>query len=315
MSQAPAIGHDARAQWLARRRELVTASDAAAILGADPRRGALQVYLEKTTDQELVEETRWMRFGRKVEGAIADWYEHDTNRATLDLGALEIQRHPDLPWLGATLDRETAGSIKHPAPGGVHDASVGPLEAKAVAGFKASEWREDPPLQYIVQLQIQMACTKASWGTLAALIGGVSLVWRDQLRDEAFLAAALPVLEEFRARVLRRDPPPSDGLEGTHEAVKRAWPLADGATIAIEPDVLSMVDEWERHKAAAKLVEREVRAAEDDLRVRMGDATFGALTDGSFLTLKTTKRAGYSVEPCEFRTLRRQRPRLPKRRG
>lgn len=312
MSQAPAIVRPEREQWLARRRELITASDCAAILGVDPRRGPLEVYLEKTTDVDLVEETRWMRYGRKVEGAIADWYEFDTGRVTEDLGAHTIQQHPDLPWLGATLDRQTGGSQAHPAPG---EGIRGPLEAKAVAGFKANDWHEDPPLHFVIQLQIQIACTKAEWGTLAALIGGVSLVWKDQRRDDDFLAAAIPALEAFRGRVLRRDPPPSDGLEGTHTAVKRAWPFTQGETIALEPDVAEMVDEWERLKAAKTEAEKAARAAEDDLRVRMGSASFGALTDGSFLTLKTTKRAGYVVEPTEFRVLRRQRPRLPMRRG
>jgi hypothetical protein len=39
----------------------------------------------------------------------------------------------------------------------------------------------------------------------------------------------------------------------------------------------------------------------------MGDATWGALPDGTFLSLKTTKRRAYTreIEAGEYRTLRR----------
>jgi len=44
VSTAPAIVRDAERQWKLLHRELVTASDAAAIIGADPRRGEVAVW-------------------------------------------------------------------------------------------------------------------------------------------------------------------------------------------------------------------------------------------------------------------------------
>src|SRR5687767_8539180 len=125
MADAPAVLPSARERWLAERRELLTASDVAAVLGVDPRRSPLSVYAEKRGLLEVAE-TPWMRWGRRVEGAIAEAYADETGRPVRDLG-LEIQRHPDVPWLGATLDRQVLeGSAAHPlvAPG------PGPLEAK-----------------------------------------------------------------------------------------------------------------------------------------------------------------------------------------
>ncbi len=311
MSGAPAIVLSPRERWLLRRREFLTASDCAAVLGADPRRGPLAVYASKISDVVEPEERRWMAFGRRVEGAIADWYADETGRPARDLGAYEIQVHPDLPWLGATLDRQTAGSDAHPAPVPlIHPA---PLEAKAVAGFKAAEWRDDPPLHFVVQLQLQMACTAAQWGSLVALIGGISLEWKDVLRDDGFLAAALPQLEAFWLRVKRRDPPEADGKPGTTEAIRRLWANEDGETVPLQAEALKLVEAWETTavtKAATELVEQ---ALENQLRRRLGYATFGALPDGTFLTLRTTKRAGYKVEPTEYRVLRRFRPRIRRR--
>lgn len=310
MSQAaPAIVHTAREQWLARRRELVTASDVAAILGVDPRRGPMAVYAEKVSGGVSEEERRWMVFGRRVEGAIADWYADETGRRVADLGAHEIQIHPHIPWFGATLDRETTTSEAAPAPA-VPGRAFGPLEAKAVAGFKALEWREDPPLHYVVQVQAQMAVTEASWGSLAALIGGVALAWKDLLRNDDFLAAAMPKLEEFRLRVQRREPPEADGLPGTGSAIRRLWAEADGTTVALDRDAFELARAWEARKLNARTQDELADELENKLRARLGSATFGALPDGSFLSLKKQERSGYEVGPKSFRVLRRWWPRL-----
>lgn len=313
---SPAVQLDARERWLAARRELLTASDCAAVLGVDPRRGPLAVYASKVGQIEQ-EQTAWMKWGRRVEGAIADWYAEETGRPVVDLGAHEIQRHPDVTWLGCTLDRVTAGSAAHPDPAGNYSSHVnglgprtGPLDAKAVAGFKAAEWREDPPLHYVVQVQVQMACTGAQWGGLVALIGGIALAWRDVQRDDAFLAAALPKLEEFWLRVQRRDPPEADALPGTSEAIRRLWAHADGETIPLDDEALSIVTQWDAAKVVRDSAEETKEEAENRLRARLGFASYGRLPDGSVLTLKETNRGGYTVQPTSFRVLRRWWPKL-----
>lgn len=307
---------NSRADWLAERRTLITASDAAAILGVDPWRGPLAVYAEKLGIETV--ETKPMRWGRRVEGAIAEGYSEETGRMVLDLGATTIQRHPDIPWLGATLDRLQHGSEATPAPGlpgGDVAVRPAPLECKAVAGTKAADWREEPPLGYQVQVQIQMACTGASWGSLCALIGGVSLAWKDLLRHDAFLAGALPKLEEFWLRVKRKDPPEADALPGTTTAIRRLWADEDGDTVALnDPLDLQQADQLEAARAAVTEADDRVLLLENQLRQRLGSATFGALPDGSFLTLKTTERAGYTVAPTRYRALRRWRPRNRRRR-
>lgn len=319
MNAAPAIVHTPREQWLLRRRSMLTASDVAAVLGFDPRRGPLAVYLDKIgldTRGEDERARRWLRFGRDVEGAIANWYSDETGRLAVDLGAHEIQIHPDLPWLGATLDRQTGGSPEHPDPFRRQDLGdlTAPLEIKAAASTNAREWADEPPLHYQVQLQAQMACTRAQWGSLCALIGGVTLAWRDLLRDDAFLAAALPKLEAFWARVQRRDQPEADALPGTSEAIRRAWPTDDGETVDLGPHALALVEEREAAQQAIESAERRKALASNQLRALMGPATFGALVDGSWLSLRTVKRARYVVEETSYRELRRVRPRLPRRR-
>lgn len=324
-AEAPAI-IDERKAWLEERRKIIGASDVAAILGVDPRRGALAVYAEKVGAIDQAE-TPWMKWGRRVEGAIAEGYSEETGRPAFDLGAHVIQRHRDLPWLGATLDRQTRGCVQTPDPfGGVElplagsrispvFSALGPLEAKAVAGHKAKEWREDPPLFFQVQLQIQMACTAAQWGSLVALIGGLALVWKDLVRNDRFLAATYPKVEEFWLRVQRREPPEADALPGTTDAIKRLWSEDDGETITLDHEALELIESWEAAVITTKAAGETEQELENKLRVRMQGATFGALPDGTFVTLKTTKNPGYSrvVDPYQYRTLRHFRPRIRRR--
>ena len=305
-----------REQWLLARRECLGASDVAAVLGVDPRRGPLAVYASKVGDVDA-DETRWMRWGRLVEGAIAEGYSEQTGRPIADLGAHEIQKHPDVPFLGATLDRVTSPSELNPGPAAINCGQDGlyavPLECKAVAGFKAKEWAEDPPLHFQVQLQAQLACTGAQWGSLVALIGGLAIAWKDMLRDDELIAGMLPKLEEFWLRVQRRQPPEADGLPGTGAAIKKLWAHEDGETVALDGEALALAEKLDVARAEEKAASRRALDAENKLRARMGSASFGLMLDGSFLGLREVARAGYSVDPTSYRVLRRFSPRIRRR--
>jgi len=312
MTTAPAI-LDPRKAWLERRRTLLTASDVAAVLGQDERRGPLAVYAAKVGGVES-DETLPMRRGRRMEAAIADEYADETGRLVQDLGAYEIAIHPDISWLGATLDRVTTPTLERPAPEGCRGQGPGPLQIKLAIG-SARDWKEGPPLGHQIQVQMEIACFGAAWGSLAGLVGPGPLAIHDFPRHDAFLASALPRLEEFWARVQRQDPPEADALPGTTHAIKRLWSTDDGATIDLNPEDLQLADDWEGAKLGKADAEKRLQELENKLRLRLRLATFGALPDGTFLTLRTIKNQGYTnvVEPYTYRTLRRLRPRIRRR--
>jgi putative phage-type endonuclease len=311
-----------RAQWLRDRRKLIGASEVAAILGVDPHRGPLAVYASKL-DLARVDETPAMRWGRKAEALVAEAYGEESGRPVL-MPAARIIQHPDIPFLGASLDRVTGGCEKHPAPvvfdgpcGRDDCASVGahshpaPLECKVVGFHNAASWKEEPPIEYVVQVQFQMACTGAQWASLAAMFGWPPRpAWVDLERNDAFINAALPKLEEFWRRVERADPPPPDTLPQTSEVIRKLWPADSGATIHLDGEALALVERWEaaRERRLADKKDSDEEDLANQIRFLMRDATTGMLPDGTSLTLKTTKRAGYTVEPTTYRTLRRFTP-------
>lgn len=306
--QAPAIiaAPGSREEWLLARRSKITASDVAAILRVPGAYGTpFSVWAEKLGAEPDEKTSDWVLFGRDVEGAIATGYERKYRRPVKDLGGFTLQQHPTIPWLAATLDRETAGSEEWPAPA----EGSGPLELKAPALHKSNEWSEAPPTPYLIQVQIQMACTGAAWGSIVALFGGVKLGEPvDILRDPRFLKAAYPALEKFWMKVQRREPPEPDGDPATTEAIKRLWSADDGETITLDQQTLEAADLLDEAKALRKKADDQIAELSNRLRVRMGSATFGNLPDRSSLGLKVEPRRAHAVKASSPRVLRRHYP-------
>lgn len=292
-----------REEWLAERRNHIGASDVAAILGFDKRRGPLAVYEAKVTGYSQ-EDNDWLRWGRRMEGIVADMYADKSGRAVVDLGATEFQYHKEIPFLAATLDRQIPpdreGTIK----------SDGALEVKNtdVPGFKPETWAADNPdlLYAIVQNQIQMACTGWDWGSIVGKFPFHQIAWFDQDRDDEFLKEVYQELEALWKCVVDKTPPPVESHRDL-EVVKRLWPAASGSTIPMGDDEHNLANLWQAAKEEKKDAKSRVDELEAKLRAAIGPHTFGALPDGTFLSLKTTKRKGYTrvVEPGEYRTLRR----------
>lgn len=274
-----------REEWLEERRKGVGASEVAAILGVDPRRGPLAVYADKIAARPSEEEEIYMTFGRDVEVAIARGYSRKTHRVILPRNAYEIVRHPALPILGATLDFECDPSKEYPAPitaAGVPAEGAGILETKAVGFHKRDEWVEDTPLNFVVQVQMQMACRGRTWGSLGALMGGIAIADPvDMLPNPEFVEVALKAVAEFWWRVENRNPPEADAKPATRDAIRRLWPGDNGTAIAFTQEDQALVDAWEAAGERKGEAEERYDRLVNQLAVRLGDASEGRCPDGS----------------------------------
>ena len=125
-------------------------------LGVSEYATPLDVYMSKVHGTQP-DETRAMRRGRVLEPFIASEYALETGRHVTDPGATEILYHPDLPMLGATLDRVTTFDEDR-------DGMTGPLEIKSVGHWKgALTWEDGVPLR----TKTRGAWKTASWSVTA----------------------------------------------------------------------------------------------------------------------------------------------------
>jgi predicted phage-related endonuclease len=186
-------------------------------------------------------------------------------------------RHPEYPWIGATLD-------------GIADTSEGRavVESKNIGQYNAKEWADDePPLRVMVQIQHQMFVSETDIGYAVACIGGRKLEWRKVYRNARFLDALIPKLEEFWEHVQNRTPPEVDSSLATAKVLSKLHPTDSGEVIALPPDA----DEWAAKlaeaKAAKKVAEELESLYSNHLRAAIGDATFGVTPGGSFFSWRT----------------------------
>jgi putative phage-type endonuclease len=301
-----------RAAWLEARNLGIGASDAASILGVNPWKSALMLYLEKVgLTPPTVEESERMRWGHRLEEPIAEAYADETGRLVTDPGDFAIIQHRDLPFLQATLDRRVQSVV------GPHIASPpangeGALEIKTTNAWNAEEWDDEPPLLYQVQLQHQLAVADLAWGSLAVLIGGQEFRWQDQLRNTEFIQKMLAAEEEFWWRVQHRQPPPPDATASSAKALALLYPKEERDTILCDgPDAQALIDADNNRQAAGAMIksaEAAQLAAENAIKAAIGDHTYAFLTNGVRYSWKYQVRPAHHVGESKFRVLRRSSP-------
>lgn len=287
--------------WLKARRELLTASDIASIFGANPFKSELALWAEKTgaIEPDDLSESEPVQWGKEFQGAIGRRFAQKTGREVEPAPPFRIYLHPDVAFLGATLDFWENDAEK----------GKGVLEAKATD----FQWEEagEAPVHYQIQLQCQLAVTRIPYGTLCAFNGlKRPPVWIDYEANDAFIKRLVSKAEAFWWRVKTKNAPPveNDSSESTKEALAALYPKDVGTQIALPPEAVTWTEELDSFKRQAKVLSEQITARENALKAAIGDATMGLLADGSAWSWKTQRR----VDPpraeeriTEFRVLRR----------
>lgn len=286
-------------QWLQDRRGGIGGSQAAAILNLSPWQSALALYCDKVGLTRIEDaEPDWLYWGKALEPAIAERYAKETGRKLHNFGEYFINRSEKYPWMCCTIDRgiyETEGKI-----------GPGILSIKNVAGFKKTEWADEPPVHYQIQLQHEMIVLDLKWGSFAVLFNGQEFGWFDVERNDRFCEYLIEQERLFWDRVQRQDPPPPDApASSSAEAIKRLYPGENGESIGLDGTFIEEVSRLDALKVSRKSCDEEIAEIENRIKAAIGDNTFGVLPNGQAFSLKTTKRNGYTVEPTSFRTLRK----------
>ena len=203
-------------------------SDVGAILGADPYRTPLDIYLRKMGEVESDPDNAAMYWGRTLEEVVAREYE---KRSGIEVEKVGFKRHPEIDWMLGHVDRLAkdrsvvlecktsgwSGAWGHP---GHFDS---PTECADVA-----------PSNYVFQAMHYMALHDVNMGAIAVLISGRDYRIYTFDRDRRLEADVVQRLDQWwKDHVVAEVPPPAT----TPEEVQFLHPDDSGEEVVATAEV------------------------------------------------------------------------------
>lgn len=293
-------------QWLLDRGSAIGGSDAAAVVGVSKWKSPLRLWAEKSGRVSSgVESNDAMEMGKLLEPVILARLAEKSGRSVCPWPSTLIAKSDAHPFMACTPD----GLTFDPAMGG-----TGIVQCKTTGEHFAHAWDGEPPLDYQVQVQHELAVTGLPWACLVVLIGGRRLKWIDILPNMEFREKLIEAERNLWSYVESGEVPPfSDDIyrfEDTKSTLFDLFSKDNGQAIVL-PDEFSEVDlRLEIVKNDIKRLESEKESLENKIRQALGDCTEGVLPNGAgSYTWKTQHNKGYTkvVEPFDSRVLRRSK--------
>lgn len=248
-------------QELQRRSHHICGTDIGAIVGLNPWRGPMDVFLEKLGQGAPVADNERMRWGRDLEPVVAARYAADHAVQLAEYGFMQHDQHS---WWGGTPDRY------------VLDMRHG-LEIKTTGARQADKWGEPGtdqiPEHYLLQCAWYAPLLHVERMDVAVLIGGQD--YREYVihRDPELEFVLAEAGEKFwRDHVLAQVPPPLDSSDGTRRYLESRWPVNNGTILTASPEVNELVAMLKQARGAREKYAQIAATLEARLQAEIGDA-------------------------------------------
>jgi putative phage-type endonuclease len=236
-------------EWLAARREHITATDIPALLGISPWKCEQDVADEKLAGAS-VESTLVMRVGSALEDLIADAYAAQEGRTVRRVrGLWESRRYP---WAAASPDATAAGRL---------------VELKWTGS--RSRFAGGLPKDVEAQVAWQMLVAEAEVADVATLTVDEGRIRVFEVRANATLAADLvQIAEDFRRRLMAGGP-----FAQSADSAARHFPADNGTYLPATPDLVELVAMFRAAKETAKSAVDSEKGIGNALRALLRDAS------------------------------------------
>lgn len=212
--------------WHDLRRDAVTASEIAAVLGISPWESPFSLYWRKVNGWD-VDASDEMRTGTRLEPVIADWWadEHDPheNLAVIRAG---LYAHPDRRWQVATPDRLVHLELAGPPLGVLECKWTGSWDGWGEAGT------DQIPVYYRAQVLWQCDVMAVDEWHVAVLGPGGFRAYHGR-RDERDLAVMREHGRRFMDRLIIGPAPDVDEHTATLAVLKRLHPSIEDVDIDV----------------------------------------------------------------------------------
>lgn len=245
-------------EWHELRRKGIGGSDVPAILGLDPYKSQLEVYLEKRGELPPKKENKHTRRGEILEPVIADLFAEETG---FHLRRSRFSHeHPKYPWMRANIDRMIIS---------IDDRGPGLLEIKAPSIHAADLWQSAPPDTAFVQSQHYLEVMGWKWGYIVAWLGATDLVMYEIARDEALAQAIIEAERVFWEDHVLKGVPPEGRISS--DALARMYPQSNGKEVVLHDEVALWLRQHVEASEVIKTAEGLKDEAADHIKALMGE--------------------------------------------
>ena len=284
------------ADWLEYRKTGIGGSDASVVCGISRYKSPVELWMEKTGQlppQEAGEAAYW---GTMLESVVREEF---TKRTSIEVSKpsviLQSEEHP---FMLANVD----GICEHPELG----ACI--FEAKTASAYKAGEWEDTIPDEYMCQVQHYMAVTGYQGAYIAVLIGGNTFRWKFVERDEELISMLLELESTFWNHVQDRTPPPLDGSDASKKFLSERFPSSTPSSHITLPDAAAdLLAQYDEACEELEIVTEKKQRAENLLKEMMGENEVGT-AGGRVVTWKSVAQ-----ERLDSKTLKAEHPTLYKK--
>ena len=194
-------------QWLAERNNSIGMSDAGAVLGHNPWKSNVDLYLEKIGQAPPTEDNLAMRLGRDMEPVVKKLFEEETGLKVYNDNKIRIDNR--YSFLTTNLDGFVTGERV-------------PVEYKTMV-----RWDGEIPDNYFCQIQGQMMITGADYIYYAALVLGSPkqfIVEKYDRNDDFISSMRKDMIEFWKENVTKGIPPEPRTVEDAKKILNQVDP-------------------------------------------------------------------------------------------
>ncbi|WP_018407898.1 YqaJ viral recombinase family protein [Methylocystis rosea] len=299
------------ATWRALRSKDITASVAAALLNAHAWETPFGLFAAKSGMIEAdSEETAPMKRGRLLEPVAIELLREDQPDWTVihNAGQNRVYYRDPQARIGATPD----ALVTDPTRG------LGAVQIKSVeASVFRRKWMVDntgdgpePPVWIAVQAIIEATLIGAQWAAVAPLVvgHGVDMPLIEVPLHAGVMTRVRAAVKDFWRRVAENDPyPPDFARDGA--LIANLFADDDGGEIDLSGnarivEIMCARDELKKREADGADAAKQRKVYDAEIIHLLGNAARGRLADGRLIEAKTIRRAGYTVQPSQYRAVK-----------
>lgn len=283
-------------EWLELRKAGIGGSDASVVCGINRYKTPIELWMEKTNNfppQEAGESAYW---GTQLESLVREEF---TKRTGIEVNLInQLLQSEEYPFMQANLD----GICNDP----IYGDCI--FEAKNASAFKANEWEDAIPDEYMLQVQHYMSVTGYKATYIAVLIGGNTFRWRLIERDEELISMLIQLEETFWGYVQNGTPPPIDGSEACAKYLAEKYSNStSNAAVELPLEAEKLLKDYNSACEKLNAITEEKQLAENKLKQLLGDNEIGTVGK-NIVSWKSV-----SQERLDTKTLKSEHPTLYKK--